>query len=146
MKIFELLSKLITKQVKPKVYAIGLRNNILDMRRVWLGVSYSFEEAFLKASNEIIKDFPNSPMWKPEMWIFSEIEDLILPFCDVKIKEEIPKETIKKVDNTEKDKNELLKRIILENNTKLFEEKKNIFTKEEKQLVEDELKKFSQKS
>lgn len=144
MKIFELLSKLKTKEFKPKIYTIVLTNINQARRMLWFGVAYSFDEAFEESLTQAIKDFPDSPIWKPEMWLSSDIENLLLPFCDIEIKEK--DENIQQTNKQEINKNDLIKRIITNNDTNLYKEKKNIFNKEEKQFVEDELKKFSKRS
>lgn len=140
MKIFELLSKLKIKQFKPKIYTIVLANINQTRRMLWFGIAYSFDEAFEKSWTQAVKDFPDSPIWKPEMWLSSDIENLLLPFCDIEIKEK--DENIQQTNKQEINKNDLIKRIITNNDTNLYKEKRDIFSENEKKFVEEELKNF----
>jgi len=115
------------RNIKPNVYAIEL--TCREFAYLYLTSAYSLEKAIASARKQIAKEFSSLSTfpteWKVQKYVYSALEDLISQNSLINITSGSQKPN----------KNQLMKHIIEEKNTNLFNENIKLFTTAEKRML-----------
>ena len=141
--ITNFLQNIKTKAIKPKVYALVLRNSLNEF--LYQGIHYSLEEA-LQRAREIAKErtslLGGSFLdWNMVLWNMLDLEQIqneVIEDNTQNFKDYLDK-TIEGLDK-DFDKNELMTKILETKDKKLFKEKIKLFDKNEIKMLEKGLK------
>ena len=141
MNIVQMISKLVKKDVSPKVYSLVLYNKRLNLRRVVLTIGYSLDDVFNEQKEVWAKELNDE---KGQMtYTFTDM--IILEMhLSIDLYEFLNSSVENKIIVDDKEaqvKNELLRKIILEKNDGLYKKNKMKFNDNECKLIEEELKK-----
>jgi len=137
------------RQTELRVYSIvlssGSTSTYGSKRMLWLGLSYTLEEAILRAKEMALRNYPeegNSVMfWTPEMYLSAPVSQMMEEGIAVSRREVGGVPTISGFPKLERTKNDIMNQIIDTRDKALFKKHLKAFTKEERAFLRDSFKK-----
>lgn len=139
MNLLKYVSKIKRKTVEPKVYAVVFAHLSKGEQHLYHGVHYSLEDAYAAFRSEQKKEGKwkdnDDGAWKPQMWTMTALSTFLAEASEdsIEIEEATP-------DETEDNKNALIKRIVATKDKKLFEANKDKFSENETKYIMEKLK------